>query len=203
VIIATFFIYKLSPTKQLKWSFLLAALILLYPVSKIIGIFPDKQIVNTISEYNAERAESMETRFVNEEILLNHALEKTYFGWGGWGRNRLYGNDGKDLVITDGKWIIEFGTTGAVGFLFYYAIFITPLFYALKNIKYVKDPKDQVNFAALGLIAAICVIDSVPNTGMGPMHLFLIGALLGQAENLNKLKVSTYKKNEKSNISRR
>lgn len=188
VILGVIFIYKLSPSKQIKWSFLMAALIMLYPVTKIMGVFPDKEIISSIREYNAERADSMETRFINEEVLLARALEKPFFGWGGWGRNRVYDNTGKDIVITDGNWIIQFGINGGLGFLFYYAILLTPLYYARKNVRYIDESKDQVYFAALALILAISIIDSVPNTGMMPIHLFLAGALLGQSEFLRKQK---------------
>jgi len=180
--IGMLFIYRLSPSKQTKWAFLLSALIMFYPISKIMGVFPDKEIISTIAEYNKERAESMETRYINEEILLTHALKKPFFGWGGWGRNRLYDNTGKDTVITDGKWIIEFGIYGAFGFVFYYLILLTPLYYAFKSIRYIDESKDQVYFAGLAIILACCIIDSVPNSGMGSMHLLLAGALLGQAE---------------------
>jgi hypothetical protein len=182
VIIGIIFIYRLSPSKQTKWAFLLSALIMFYPISKIMGVFPDKAIISTIAEYNTERAESMEVRYVNEEVLLTHALNKPFFGWGGWGRNRLYDNSGKDTVITDGKWIIEFGINGAFGFVFYYLILLIPLYYAAKYIKYIDNPKDQVYFAGLAIILACCIIDSVPNANMGSMHLLLAGALLGQAE---------------------
>lgn len=199
VIIGAIFIYRLSPSKQVKWAFLLAALILLYPVSKISGIFPDKAIISTIAEYSTERAESMQTRYTNEEVLLTHALKKPFFGWGGWGRNRLYDNAGKDTVITDGQWIIVIGTYGAFGFVFYYLLLLTPLYYAIKSIKYIDNYKDQVYFAALAIILSICVIDSVPNTGMLAMHLLLAGALLGQAEFLKKQRALMLNKRMLSN----
>lgn len=189
VILGVIFIYRLSPTNQVKWSFLLSALIMLYPVAKMMDVFPDKAIISTIAEYNTERADSMLTRYTNEEVLLKHALKKPFFGWGGWGRNRLYDNTGKDTVITDGRWIIEFGTFGAVGFVFYYLILLIPLYAALKNVKHIDNPKDQVHFAALAMLLAICIIDSVPNTNMWPMHLLLAGALLGQAEFIKKQRV--------------
>lgn len=186
VIIGAIFVYRFSPRKQVKWSFLLSALIMLYPVSKMMDVFPDKAIINTIAEYNTERAQSMQTRYLNEDVLLTHALKKPFFGWGGWGRNRLFDNAGKDTVITDGQWIIVFGTFGAVGFVFYYMFLLTPLYYAINAVKYIDNPKDQVCFAALAIILAICIIDSVPNSGMLAMHFLLAGALLGQAEFLRK-----------------
>ena len=177
------FIFKLRPAAQVKWSLILAALVILYPVTKVNGIFPEKEIISVISQYSPDRAQSLEFRLRNENEMLAHASERPYFGWGNWGRNRIYSNwDGRDLSVTDGKWIAELGTNGWIGFIFYYAILLTPLYYARKTFNYIKEPKDQVFFSALAVILAICIIDSIPNTGMGSTHLFLAGILLGQAE---------------------
>ena len=179
------FILKSRPATQVKWSLILAALVILYPVTKVNGIFPEKEIISVVSQYNPERAQSLEFRFQNENEMLAHALERPYFGWGNWGRNRIYSKwDGRDLSVVDGRWIAELGTNGWVGFMVCYLIFLTPLYYAHKSFKYIKEPKDQVFFAALAVILTICVLDSIPNTGMGPMHLFLAGVLLGQSEAL-------------------
>ena len=179
------FILKSRPAAQVKWSLILAALVILYPVTKVNGIFPEKEIINLISQYNPERAQSLEFRFRNENEMLAHALERPYFGWGNWGRNRIYSDwDGRDVSVIDGRWIAELGTNGWIGFIFCYLILLTPLYYAHKTFKHIKEPKDQIFFAALAVILAICVLDSIPNTGMGPIHLFLAGILLGQAEAL-------------------
>jgi hypothetical protein len=188
VSLAALFIYMLTPSKQIKWALLIAAIVLLYPVGKILQIIPEKEIISTISEYNTDRGQSLEFRFQNEEVLLIRALERPFFGWGGWGRNRVYDNTGKDLSVTDGAWIIEFGIYGVLGFLFHYLILLTPLYYAVKNVKYIKESKDQVYFAALAVILASCLIDSVPNAGMTSIHMLLAGALLGQSEFLKKQK---------------
>ena len=188
-VLGMFFILKLRPSTQIKWSFIIAALVILYPIAKVNEVIPEKEIISTISQYNPARAQSLEFRFQNENEMLTHVLEKPFFGWGSWGRNRIYSKwDGRDLSVTDGRWIAELGTNGWMGFLFYYAILLTPLYYALKTFKYIKEPKDQVFFATLAVILMICIIDSIPNTGMGPMHFFLAGILLGQAEFLNKQK---------------
>ena len=188
-LIGVFFITKISPSKQIKLSLLFAALILLYPLSKTTGVFPDKEIVSNIKEFSVERAQSLDFRFKNEDILLTHALEKPYFGWSGWGRNRIYDSYGKDITVTDGQWIIEFGINGATGFLFYYAILLMPLYYAMKKVNYIEDSRDKIYFSTLAFILAIGIIDSIPNTGMGSMHLLFAGALLGQAEAITKRKV--------------
>ena len=180
-------IYKLSPSKQVKWSFLIASLIFVYPMLKTTQLFPEKAIISAISAYSPERAESLDFRLQNENKLLARALEKPFFGWGGWGRSAIYSDyDGKGVSVTDGAWIIQIGLYGWIGFLLYYSLLILPLYYATKTFKYIEKRSDQVYFASLSVILAVCLIDSIPNTGMGPIHLFLAGALLGQAEFLKK-----------------
>ena len=191
-------IYRLSPSKQVKWSFLIASLIFVYPILKTTQLFPEKEIISAISAYSPERAESLDFRFQNENKLLARALEKPFFGWGGWGRSAIYSDyNGKGISVTDGAWIIQIGLYGWIGFLLYYSLLILPLYYATKTFKYIEKQSDQVYFASLSVILAVCVIDSIPNTGMGPVHLFLAGALLGQAEFLKKQ--NQLLRNEKSN----
>jgi len=177
-----FFVYKIQPLKQAKWAFILSILVLMYPISKLLGVFPTAGLVSFVDGLSADRAQSLLFRFDNEEILLNHAIERPFFGWGGWGRNRLFDEFGKDLVVTDGRWIIEFGINGFLGFFLYYAILITPLFYATKAICHIKEKKQQYYFSTLAIVLVVSIIDSVPNTNMGSIQLLLAGALLGQSE---------------------
>lgn len=188
-VLAMLFIFKMRPSKQVKLSLIIASLVILYPIAKVNGIFPEKEIISAISQYNPERAQSLEFRFQNENEMLEHALKRPFFGWGGWGRNRIYSKeDGRDLSVIDGRWIAELGINGWVGFMFCYAILLTPLYFAHKAVHYIKEPKDQVFFASLAIILTICIVDSIPNTGMGSMHLFFAGILLGQSELLSKQK---------------
>ena len=54
VLFAMLLIYRLKPVKQIKWCLLLAALVFLYPVTKTMGVFPDRAIVSTIQPYSEE-----------------------------------------------------------------------------------------------------------------------------------------------------
>jgi hypothetical protein len=195
VMLGAVFVYLLSPRKQVKLALVFASLVMLYPVSKIVGVFPDKEIIQTISEYNVERADSMKTRYINEERLLTHALEKPIFGWSGYGRNRIFDELGKDITITDGMWILQMSIYGSIGFLFYYILLLTPLYSATKYLKDIESPSDKVYFSLLSLMLALCIIDSVPNTNMGTMNWLLAGALMGQCENLKKQRLHKIKEN--------
>ena len=197
--LAMFLLFKLIPRKQIKWSLILVAIVMIYPLTKTFGLFPDRAIISNIQQYSPARAESLDFRFKNEDILLVRALQKPFFGWSSWGRARVYNKWGEDISVTDGRWIIELGNNGAVGFIFNYALFFVTLLYALRNINNIDNPRDKVYFASLAIILAICVIDSIPNTGMVAMHLLLAGALLGQAEALKKQKDAVSIKSEDLN----
>lgn len=184
--LAMFLLFNFVPYKQIKWSLILVAIMMLYPVTKTFDIFPDKEIVSNIQQYSYERAQSLEFRFQNEDILLEKALQKPFFGWGGWGRARVYDKTGRDISVTDGKWIIDLGNNGSIGFILIYSLYFVTLLYSLRTVNYIQDQKHKVYFSSLAIILAICVIDSIPNTGMVSMHLMLAGALLGQAESLKR-----------------
>ncbi len=170
------------PRVQVKIAMYMVFLVLLFPISRILDIFPTTGTVDLIKEFSSERAHSVDFRFKNEDVLLNRAMERPWFGWSGWGRNRVFNENGKDLSVTDGKWILIFGINGLVGFIAYYGILILPIYYANKVIRRVKEPRYQVYIAAQVLILAVCLIDSIPNTNMGALHLLLAGSLIGQCE---------------------
>ena len=49
--------------------------------------------------------------------MLERASERILFGWGRFGRSRVYNEYGSDISVTDGRWIITLGQFGVVGFM--------------------------------------------------------------------------------------
>lgn len=83
-----------------------------YCASRILG-WSGAAIVDASREVVAEdRAQSLEFRMVNENMLIAKALRRPWLGWGRWGRARVYDADGRDISITDGLWIIVLGNGG-------------------------------------------------------------------------------------------
>jgi hypothetical protein len=79
----------------------------LYIATRVSGSWSGQEFVDFIAMNVSERrAESFEFRLVNEDLLLEKALERPMLGWGGWGRNRVFNELGKDLTVPDGHWII-------------------------------------------------------------------------------------------------
>ena len=177
------FFFKLK--RQLFFSFIMAIMVMIYPVNTTTQYVKYSDILNFVSSYDGERSASLKTRFDNEERLAARAMQRPLFGWAGWGRSHVYEN-GQDITVLDGMWIIVLGKQGIVGFIFYYLLLIYPLYLARKYYRYIDNSTHQVYFVTLAIILAIGILDSIPNTGMMPVHFLLAGALLGQAEYVKK-----------------
>ena len=175
-----------SPRLQLRVASILVIIALAYPILRVADLFPTTSIVEAASAVSADRAGSLKTRFDNEDQLLNHAWQRPWFGWGRFGRNRVYkGWDGSDSSITDGYWIIilgEFGSGRLRG--------------RVRPARASRVPRrdgaqiranrarESVYLAALALIVAINIVDLLPNSSISPWTWLLVGALLGRAEAL-------------------
>lgn len=170
-----------SPQTQLRIAVALAVIGLTYPVLRTFDLFPHGTLVDLAKSASDDRARSLEFRFKNEDELLAKASERFWFGWGRYGRNRVYGEYGTE-VVTDGRWIITFGQFGAFGFVSEFGLLAFPIFYAMRTIRYGDNRRSAVILATLALIQAARVIDQLPNASINPWAWLLTGALLGNVE---------------------
>jgi hypothetical protein len=176
-----------APPKLQAWiSILFVSLALLYPLLRIAEIFPTQTIVNVAMAVNEPRASSLEFRFNQEEELLQHAVQRTWFGWGRYGRNRVYKENwqgvGVDTSITDGRWIITFGQFGIVGFLAEFGLLGISVFRAAGAIRLPIALREALLLATLALIVSVNIVELLPNSTLGPWTWLLVGALLGNSE---------------------
>ena len=131
-----FLVAVTSPRIQAKIAIVLVSIGLLYPILRANDIFPTKILVNMAELVNDERAQSLRFRFENEDRLLARASQRFWFGWGRYGRNRVYEEGtGRDIGTTDGAWIITLGTFGIVGFLAQFGLLSLPVWRAASAIK--------------------------------------------------------------------
>ncbi len=63
---------------------------------------------------------------INEDQLVAKALRQPWLGWSGWGRARVQDEEGNDVSITDGMWVIFLGNNGIVGLGSFAAVMIVP-----------------------------------------------------------------------------
>lgn len=174
----------MNPKRIMQISILIAALAVSYPLLRATEIFPTEAVVNMAKNFSKERAGSLEFRFDNEDILLAHAREKLWFGWGGWGRNRVYNEQGRDLTVTDGYWIIVFGQFGLIGFLSIFGLIFYTMIVARKAFNITKEQDHRILLSAHMLLVAIIMIEQIPNDSLVPWYWLVIGALAGRSNEI-------------------
>lgn len=177
-----------SPRKQVQVACLLTVLGLGYPLLRLFDLFPVDTVMNAAQSISAERADSLNFRFDNENMLLDHARKRFLFGWGMWGRNRVYDAQlGYDLSVTDGFWIITVGVMGFIGYVALMALLMVPVFRTAKALRYCNSANDKLILSGAAMLIAIKIIDLLPNGFLFPIDWLLAGALLGNAEALTAL----------------
>lgn len=164
---------------QILTAAVLAGLVLVYPMLRGAGWVPVDQIVSVAESVDAERASSLAFRIENEDILLEKANERPLFGWGGWGRNRVYDETGRDISVTDGYWILSIGTGGWIGYLAEFGLLTLPLILlALRWRSLALTPAT----AGVALALTANLLDLLPNATLTPVTWLLAGALAGRLE---------------------
>jgi hypothetical protein len=171
-------------TSQL--AVVLMALVVSYPLLRSTGTFPTKELVDFTAKANVERAQSLAFRFENEDLLLSKATERPWFGWGGFGRNRVFDERGKDITVTDGEWIIALGANGRIGFIGMFGLLLAPIVVARRRGRRIAAPADRQLVDALSLLVAVNAVDLLPNALFNVVPIFLSGALAGLANGISR-----------------
>jgi hypothetical protein len=174
-----------KPSLQSRLALLLATLALLYPVLRMTEIFPTEVVSEFAATFSDERANSLKFRFDQEEELLKRAAERPFFGWGRFGRNRVFKEDwrgiGVDTSVTDGRWIITFGQFGLFGFLSEFGLLALSVFRAARALKAMTSFKESIILGAVALIIAVNMIELLPNSTLEPWTWLIAGSLLGMS----------------------
>ncbi len=179
-----------TPRLQMRIALALVSIALIFPTLRVAHIFPTAALVEAAASISKERADSLAYRFYHEELLLEHASQRLMFGWGRFGRSRIYDEEtGQDIAVTDGHWIITLGQFGFFGFLAEFGLLTLPVIRAALALKFAKSMHEKVLFAALALIIAIAVIDQLPNSTVSSWTWLLAGALLGRAESIRSVAI--------------
>lgn len=161
---------------QARVASVVALLFVFYPAVRQADLVPLDQITSFAAQYSENRAASFAFRIRHEDVLLERAKEKPLFGWGGWGRSRVYNENGADVSVTDGIWIIVLGTSGWVGYIAFFGLLSAPLI-ALPRVARRRPIPPET--AAMALIMAGNLIYLVPNSALSPVGWLITGALAG------------------------
>lgn len=186
---ATIYAAILAPvilfTRPRTWIKLACAISLVacaYPLLRNNDLAPTQLISQAASAVSVDRMKSFQVRVENEDALLAKANQKPWFGWGGWGRNRIYDKwTGQDISVTDGGWIIEYGCWGWVGYLALYGLLAFALFRAHRATGREITPENLTR-GGLALLLAVCIVDSIPNSASLSWVFVLAGSIASTAK---------------------
>lgn len=180
-------VLRSTPERQMKLASILGILVLLYPALRASDLVPTEWLVEQAKAISPERAQSLEFRFDNEELLLEKGRERIAFGWGGHGRRSVYDDElGKEIAVADGHWIIVLGARGIVGFIQAFGLLVFPIFFARRRFEKLTNEAERRTLAGFTLIVAICAFDLLPN-GLFSNYIYLFaGALMGMAQQITK-----------------
>lgn len=155
-----------------------------YLFTRVVGLWDGTEITDLVAKLDADRAQSFQFRLDNEDMLVAKAMQSPIFGWGGWGRSRIFDEWGKDLSITDGLWVIELGTHGLIGLISLYTVLLLPLGILLWKLPARRLMSPTV---APALALAVCVtlyaIDGLPNAMLNPIFMLMAGGVASCATN--------------------
>ena len=172
-------IFLVSPRGQVLLAAAVISIILAYPMLRGAGVIPVERAVSLAAKVDQDRAHSLRFRLINEDRLLAKANQKPLFGWGPRGRMRVFDEEGNDLSVTDGRWIIAIGMGGWIRYLAEFGIMsIAVLGLAWQGRKY------GLTYATSGLSLMLAgnLIDLIPNDGLTPITWLMAGALMGRLE---------------------
>jgi hypothetical protein len=170
---------------QMRVAVATAVIVLVFPILRFQGVIPTEALVEYTAELSPLRAQSLEFRFDNEELLMERARQRPMFGWGGYARNRVINErTGVDESITDGEWVIVLGVRGVVGFIAVFGFYVFPILVAGRQLRWIRPPRERLLVGSLALILAMLSVDLIPNASMAFPQTFLSGALYGLAKGL-------------------
>lgn len=179
----TLFIAKWFRTSILLWI-LIAGMILFLNLS-VTGQFPRKEVVGAMSQvFEPDRVQSVDFRFMNEELLGDKARQRMVFGWGGFGRNRIFDEYGKDISVTDSLWIIVFGVNGLLGLISIFTTFwLPPIAFSIRYPARLWSHPAFAPAAALAVSVVLYSLDCILNAMANPVFALTCGGIAGVVVN--------------------
>ncbi|MGF1491798.1 MAG: O-antigen ligase family protein [Microcoleaceae cyanobacterium] len=184
-------VFILFVAKWLKTS--LPLLILIATLIGYLGLAASGQftsetkdnVVNVATTLAGEqRAASLEFRLDNEELLGEKARKQPIWGWGRFGRNRVYDYDWRgdlvDISITDSMWIQAFGVQGVVGLVSIVAVHLLPAMVTMRRYPaHLWFTPKVAPTAVLNVVIVLFMLDSCLNNQVNPVFSVVSGGLIG------------------------
>lgn len=159
---------------------IIAVMVLFYPALRQENFIPITKITSLAASVSDERAASLQYRLDNEDILLGRALKKPLTGWGGWSRERIYNERGKNITTSEGLWIQTISVRGWLGYISLFGLLTCPILFLRQASRRKPIPVETI---ALACILGGNLIYMIPNSTLTPVGWIIIGALVGFLQN--------------------
>lgn len=160
------------------WVYAIIFLPIGYMTLFSLDIYRGEGISDQIGSLSERRAESFQFRLDNDAQLVDKAMQRPIFGWGGWGRNRVHNEQGKDVSVTDSAYGIFLGVNGIVG------LAAITLVYTLPFLTFVRKwpPKTWLRAPAsmvvpFAMIVGLHLIDNLFNAFPNAMYPMFAGGV--------------------------
>ena len=141
--------------------------------TRYTGLSDGAWMTAAFASLSEERAESLDYRINAETLLIDRAKMHPIVGWGGWGRSRIRDEDGRDLVKTDGLWVLILGTVGLVGLTCFYLWWCWPVVMSVsRGAGLLREPVLLVVLIAINLQA----VNFLFNAFFSPILIMMCGA---------------------------
>jgi hypothetical protein len=172
----------LEVSRRLRTSLVILALMAVPPafVAARLQGWEAQQVVQLSREsVGGDRAQSVDFRLRNEQLLVEKAKQRPWLGWGRWGRARIQDDYGRDVTITDSLWVITFGTFGLAALLAQWLALALPGLALLRRYpaRLWGDPR-LASAAVLSVVLQLWVIDDLLNAMVTPIFPAIAGALV-------------------------
>ena len=136
------------------------------------------QILNLTSFLGEDRSQSLNMRLENDTMITQRALQHPVFGWGGWGRWRIFDDLGNDITVSDSWWAILLGSTGLFGLTAAYGTFIAPMLKLTRRKTGIQTFDATKGTAwAIGFAILLFVLDTLVNAMPNTSFMLAAGAL--------------------------
>lgn len=160
-----------------------AITVYLYVNAETNTYFTDQLISSLSNVFPPERIQSLEFRFNNEELLVDKARERIWFGWAGYGRALVPIDNYGRLTVQDSLWIIAFGHHGTVGLVSLFTAMLMPVaaVFGSRYPAWLWFKSRVAPTAVIGVGITLYMIDCVLNAMVNPIYILACGGLAGLA----------------------
>ena len=163
----------LSRSLQIKVAAIVVIAFMLNPLVRDVYVQPLQAAAQLVSD---ERYRSLKVRFDNEQTLLDRANLRPITGWGEWSRWRIHDENGQDITISDGTWIIVLSKWGWIGYVGIFGLLAVPVMFLARAAR-----RREISYATTGMavIVAANLIYLIPNATLSAITWMMAGALAG------------------------